>query len=195
MATSAVSTLVVILLLIRSSTAQPKPDDTSCIEGNQKKILDCCRMPLLVSQGVVARCMMENPMTLAVPGVQRMEGCCIAQCLLTTLNAFSNNTIDKEAAKRAFAQSLSLDAYFIPLINAVVDECYNLVNNNAAYKAVPVAPKPGRKACSFAPEGFLNCVKTKLFQLCPVAVWTKNPACDRLKQKLAFGCSFDSLMG
>lgn len=84
---------------------------------------------------------------------------------MTTLNAFSNNTIDKEAAKRAFAQSLSLDAYFIPLINAVVDECYNSVNNNAAYKAVPVAPKPGRKACSFAPEGFLNCVKTKLFQV------------------------------
>ncbi|KXJ81309.1 general odorant-binding protein 67 [Aedes albopictus] len=186
---------VALLLLIGSAVAQPKPDDPSCMEGNQKKALDCCRMPTLVEQSVMNRCITENPMTPPVPGVQRKEGCCIAQCVLVSLNVFKDNTIDRDAAKRVLTQSFGTNAGFNALIGGVVDECFNQVNNNAAYKVTPVASAPGRPGCSFMPEGFVNCIKSRFFQQCPDAAWTKDAACDQLKQKISTGCSFGSLMG
>lgn len=210
------STLIVALLL-GGALAQPKPDDPSCIQGNQKRIPECCRMPFLVDQNIMNRCVAENPMTaLPAPGVPRTEGCvkrfepswksiililsliwfqCIAQCILTTLNAFKDNAIDKEAAKRATAQTLGTDPIFTPLVDGFVDECFKLVNNNATFTATPVSSTPGRPGCSFVPEGFINCVKSKLFQQCPAAAWTSSADCDQLKQKISAGCSFGSLMG
>ncbi|XP_065075888.1 general odorant-binding protein 67-like [Ochlerotatus camptorhynchus] len=189
------STLIVVLLLA-GALAQPKPDDPSCIQGNRKRIPDCCRMPFQVDQSILNRCIAENPnIALPAPGVQRTEGCCLIQCILTTVNAFNNNAIDKEAAKRATAETIGSDPNFSPLVDGVIDECYNLVNNNATFTATPVSATPGRPGCSFVPEGFINCVKSKLFQQCPAAVWTQDADCDQLKQKISTGCSFYSLMG
>ncbi|EAT36423.1 AAEL011487-PA [Aedes aegypti] len=188
-------TLIVTLLGIGTVVAQPRPDDPSCMEGNQRKAHDCCRMPMLVEQSVMNRCMTENPMTPPVPGVQRTEGCCIAHCVLTTLNAFRDNLIDAAAAKRALTQSMGANSSFVSLVSGVVDECVNLVHGNAAYKVAPVASTPGRPGCSFMPEGFVNCIKGRFFQQCPTAEWTRDAACDQLKQKLTAGCSFGSLMG
>ncbi|XP_058836815.1 general odorant-binding protein 67-like [Topomyia yanbarensis] len=187
---------VVATVLLKSAICQPQADSASCMHGNSKTIKDCCQFPSFVDQSIMNRCATENPTIAPAPGVKKTEGCCIAQCLMTTLNTFKNNTIDKTALKRALSTSnIGSDRNFGPLINSTVDECVNIVSTNPAFKATPVSSTPGRAACSFMPEGFFNCFKSTLFQRCPAAVWTDSTDCKQLKQKSISGCSFVALMG
>ncbi|XP_053687340.1 general odorant-binding protein 67-like [Sabethes cyaneus] len=174
---------------------QPAPDNPTCAEGNTKIAKDCCRLPSLVDQTIINRCATENPTIAPAPSVRRTEGCCIAQCVLITLNAFNNNTIDRTTLKNVLWKAAGLDRNFGPLLNNTIDECFTVIQNNPAFTATPVPSVPGRSGCSFLPEGFFNCVKSSLFQHCPAAVWNDNAECRQLKQKLSTGCSFSSLMG
>ncbi|XP_058457560.1 general odorant-binding protein 67-like [Malaya genurostris] len=183
-------------VLLGTVLSQPPPDNASCMQGNSNTIRDCCQIPLFVDQSIMNRCATENPTIAPAPGVKKTEGCCIAQCILTTLNIFKNGTIDKTAIKRALSMSIiGADRNFGSLINNTVDDCYNLISTSPAFKAAPVSSTPGRPACSFLPEGFFNCFKSTLFQKCPAVVWIDSADCKQLKQKSISGCSFLSLMG
>ncbi|XP_055535891.1 uncharacterized protein LOC129724764 [Wyeomyia smithii] len=177
-----------------SIISQPAPDNPICMKGITKTEKDCCRLPSLVDQSIDNRCALENP-TMISPSAKKTEGCCIAQCVLTTLNALENDTVDRAALKKSFLVADGIDRNFSPLFNNTIDDCSNVINNNSVFKATPVSSVLGRPGCSFIPEGFFDCVKSSLFQRCPVAVWDDISECKQLKQKLSAGCSFASLTG
>ncbi|KAL1375766.1 hypothetical protein pipiens_017303 [Culex pipiens pipiens] len=135
----------------------------------------------------------DNPTCSQGDKKTETEGCCVAQCLLTSVNAFTNNAIDKDAVKQALKTTVGADPNFAPLVDGIVEQCHNSVSSNAALKATPVPATPGRAGCSFLPEAFVNCVGSTFVQKCPTAAWTNNDDCNQLKQKLASGCSLASL--
>ncbi|XP_039448451.1 general odorant-binding protein 67-like isoform X1 [Culex pipiens pallens] len=190
-----ITALLTTVTMFMVVLAQPEPDNPTCSQGNKKTVNDCCKMPSIGEQAVLNRCMAENPKpkTPPTPGTKKTEGCCVAQCLLTSVNAFTNNAIDKNAVKQALKTTIGADPNFAPLVDGIVEQCHSSVSSNAALKATPVPATPGRAGCSFLPEAFVNCVGSTFVQKCPTAAWTNNNDCNQLKQKLASGCSLASL--
>ncbi|XP_055610463.1 general odorant-binding protein 67-like [Uranotaenia lowii] len=191
---SLLSVVVLASVFFGGVLSQPKPDDASCLTANNKKPKECCKAPMPVDEATMTRCATENPKIPPTPGAPKTEGCCLAQCVTTTVNIFKNNAIDAEAAKTALAATTGSDPAFAPLIGPIVDECASKVNADQALKATPVSAVPGKTPCSFIPEAFIGCVELQLLQKCPAASWNDNADCQSLRQKAASGCSFSSLM-
>ncbi|XP_038119466.1 uncharacterized protein LOC6041352 [Culex quinquefasciatus] len=136
---------------------------------------DCCRMPPLLDEALLAGCKQIHGGEDLKRGVAHEKGSCLVECAMNATGTMTNGMLDQERILQLVAASSTGSPALKSITSAACIRCFQ--------KRLQTVQQPRAATfCSSEAAQFLSCVNMETFKTCLQEYWTDSSSCITLRK-------------